>query len=187
MDIINIVLIGLGLSMDAFAVSVGNGINIKAKKFKNALKAGVFFGVFQAFMPLIGWSVGINLKSFISSFDHWVAFGLLVLIGLKMIHESSKLNWDKNRINFSSIKVLFILAIATSIDALIIGVGFAFINIPIFMAVIIIGIITFTLSFIGIFMGNRFGVVFGKKAEIIGGMILILIGTKILLQHLFLN
>src|SRR3989344_5068575 len=115
MNIINIVLIGLGLSMDAFVVSVGNGINIKKEKTKNALKAGIFFGGFQSAMPLIGWAVGINLKSFISSFDHWVAFGILVLIGLKMIHESSKLNWDKNRINFSSIKVLFILAIATSI------------------------------------------------------------------------
>ncbi|OGH41923.1 MAG: hypothetical protein A3H79_03875 [Candidatus Levybacteria bacterium RIFCSPLOWO2_02_FULL_36_8b] len=187
MDIINIVLIGLGLSMDAFAVSVGNGINIKAEKFKNALKAGVFFGIFQAFMPLIGWSVGINLKSFISSFDHWVAFGLLVLIGLKMIHESSKLNRDKSKNNLSSIKVLFMLAIVTSLDALIVGVSFAFINIPILTAAIIIGIITFTISFIGVFAGNRFGALFGKKAEIIGGLILILIGTKILLQHLFLN
>lgn len=177
------VLIGLGLSMDAFAVSVGSGINTKTEKFKNALRAGVFFGFFQAFMPLIGWFIGINLKSFISSFDHWVAFGLLVLIGLKMIHESSKLNRDKSRTNFSSIKVLFILAIATSIDALIIGVGFAFINIPILTAAIIIGIITFTLSFTGVFMGNRFGAVFGKKAEIIGGLILILIGTKILISH----
>lgn len=183
MHVINIVIIGLGLSMDAFAVSVGNGINLKAEKFKTALKAGVFFGLFQAFMPLIGWTVGINLKSFISSFDHWIAFGLLVVIGLKMIRESSKLNRDKSGINFSSVKVLFILAVATSIDALIIGVSFAFINAPIFMSVIIIGAITFTLSFIGVFMGNRFGAFFGKKAEIIGGLILILIGTKILISH----
>lgn len=181
------VLIGLGLSMDAFAVSVSNGINIKAEKFKNALEAGIFFGVFQAFMPLIGWAVGINLKSFISSFDHWVAFGLLALIGLKMIHESSKLKRIKNKTNLFGIKVLFMLAVATSLDALIIGVSFAFINVPIFTAAIIIGIITFTLSFIGVLMGNRFGAFFGKKAEIIGGLILILIGTKILLQHLFLN
>lgn len=185
MDIINILLIGLGLSMDAFAVSVSNGINIKAEKFKNAVKAGIFFGTFQALMPLIGWTVGVNLKSFISSFDHWVAFGLLVLIGLKMIHESSKLKRIENKTNLFGIKVLFMLAIATSIDALIIGVGFAFINIPILTAAIIIGIITFTLSFIGVLMGNRFGAFFGKKAERIGGIILILIGTKILFQHVF--
>lgn len=169
--------------MDAFAVSITNGITIKHQRINNALKIGLFFGSFQALMPLIGWLTGLRLRDFISGIDHWVAFGLLSLIGGKMIYESTKIVRDKEIISLN-VFVLLILSIATSIDALVVGLSFAFLKISIATPIIIIGIITFMLSFFGVLVGNRLGHFFENKMEIIGGFILIGIGIKILIQHL---
>ena len=184
MSILTIIFIAFGLAMDAFAVSITSGITIKGLKFNNALKIAIFFGAFQAIMPLIGWLAGLGLRDFISGIDHWIAFGLLSVIGFKMIFESVKIKSNKKETNPLNVYTLLILSIATSIDALAIGVSFAFIKIFIVTPAIIIGIVTFLLSFLGIFIGNRFGHFFENKIEIAGGIILIVIGTKILLEHL---
>jgi len=170
--------------MDCFAVSITSGLTIKHLRINHALQIAVFFGSFQAFMPVIGWLAGLGLRDFITGVDHWVAFGLLGLIGLKMIYESSKLGSDKKEINPLNIHVLFMLSIATSIDALAIGISFAFLNVSLITSIIIIGTITFLLSFIGVYVGNRSGHFFEKKIELAGGLILIGIGTKILIEHL---
>ena len=184
MSILTIIFIAFGLAMDAFAVSITSGITIKGLKFNNALKIAIFFGAFQAIMPLIGWLAGLGLKDFISGIDHWIAFGILSFIGCKMIYESIRIKSYEKEINPLNVYVLLMLSIATSIDALAIGVSFAFIKIFIVTPAIIIGIVTFLLSFLGIFIGNRFGHFFENKIEIAGGIILIVIGTKILLEHL---
>ncbi|MCL5113881.1 MAG: manganese efflux pump MntP family protein [Patescibacteria group bacterium] len=182
---IAIILIAISLSIDSFAVSVSNGLTITHKKLLNALKVALFFGFFQAFMPVIGWILGSNLRNHAESFDHWIAFGLLASIGAKMIYESIK-NKRKNKIvSHIKIQTLVGLSIATSIDALAIGITFALVNISLIQAVIVIGLITFLLSFLGFFIGNRLGNLFEEKIEIIGGLILIGIGLKILLSHIF--
>lgn len=183
MNIIKIVLIALGLAMDAFAVSVASGVIIKRLRIKSALRIAVFFGLFQAVMPLIGWLAGLSLKDFISGVDHWIAFGLLSTIGCKMIYESAKI--QSNNFDPLNIYVLLMLSIATSIDALAVGVTFAFLEISIVTPIVIIGVVTFLLSFIGVFVGNRFGHFFEKKIELAGGLILICIGVKILVEHMF--
>jgi putative Mn2+ efflux pump MntP len=183
LDIITILFIAFGLSMDAFAVSITNGITIKHQRINNALKIGIFFGSFQALMPLIGWLAGLHLRDFISGVDHWVAFGLLSLIGGKMIYESTKIGDDKE-IRSLNLFVLFLLSIATSIDALAVGLSFAFLKISIATPIIVIGIVTFILSFLGVLVGNRLGHFFEKKMEIVGGLILVGIGIKILIDHL---
>lgn len=183
MNMITILFIAFGLAMDAFAVSITNGITIKHQRINNALKIGIFFGSFQALMPLIGWLAGLRLRDFISGFDHWVAFGLLSLIGGKMIYESTKIGDDKE-IRSLNLFVLLLLSIATSIDALAVGLSFAFLKISIATPIIVIGIVTFILSFLGVLVGNRLGHFFEKKMEIVGGLILIGIGTKILIDHL---
>jgi putative Mn2+ efflux pump MntP len=169
--------------MDAFAVSITNGITIKHQRINNALKIGIFFGSFQALMPLIGWLAGLRLRDFISGFDHWVAFGLLSLIGGKMIYESTKIGDDKE-IRSLNLFVLLLLSIATSIDALAVGLSFAFLKISIATPIIVIGIVTFMLSFLGVLVGNKLGHFFENKMEILGGLILIGIGIKILIEHL---
>ena len=169
--------------MDAFAVSITNGITIKHQRINNALKIGICFGSFQALMPLIGWLAGLHLRDFISGVDHWVAFGLLSLIGGKMIYESTKIGDDKE-IRSLNLFVLFLLSIATSIDALAVGLSFAFLKISIATPIIVIGIVTFMLSFLGVLVGNRLGHFFEKKMEIVGGLILVGIGIKILIDHL---
>jgi len=184
MDIFTILFIALGLSMDAFAVSVSSGFTIKRLHINNALRIAVFFGLFQAIMPVIGWSAGLTLKDFISSIDHWVAFGLLSIIGLKMILESREIDPDKKQTDPLNIYTLLILSVATSIDALAVGLSLSLLNISIITPSIIIGITTFILSFIGVFIGNRVGHFFEKKIEIAGGIILIAIGVKILIEHL---
>ena len=171
--------------MDAFAVSITSGITIKNLKINHALKIAIFFGSFQAFMPLIGWLAGFSLRDFISSIDHWIAFGLLSLIGSKMIYESVKMESSKGESNPLNIYILLILSVATSIDALAVGISFSFLNISIVLPVIVIGTITFLLSFLGVFIGNRSGPMFEGKIEIVGGLILIGIGIKILVEHLF--
>lgn len=183
MNMITILFIAFGLAMDAFAVSITNGITIKHQRINNALKIGIFFGSFQALMPLIGWLAGLRLRDFISGFDHWVAFGLLSLIGGKMIYESTKIGDDKE-IRSLNLFVLLLLSIATSIDALAVGLSFAFLKISIATPIIAIGIVTFMLSFLGVLVGNKLGHFFENKMEILGGLILIGIGIKILIEHL---
>ena len=184
LDMLSIILVAVGLAMDAFAVSITSGITIKTLRINHAVKIAVFFGLFQAVMPVIGWLAGISLKDLISGVDHWIAFGLLSLIGCKMIYESTKIASNKKEINPLNVYVLLILSVATSIDALAIGVSFAFLKIAIITPVIIIGIVTFLLSFLGVFVGNRFGHLFESKFELAGGLILIGIGIKILVEHL---
>jgi len=184
MDILNITVIALGLAMDAFAVSITSGLTIKNLKIKYAFRIALFFGLFQAFMPLIGWLAGLSLKDFISGFDHWIAFWLLCFIGCKMIYESIKIESSEREINPLNVYVLLVLSVATSIDALAVGISFAFLMISIVTPIIVIGIVTFLLSFIGVFIGNRVGHFFEGKIESIGGLILIGIGIKILIEHL---
>jgi putative Mn2+ efflux pump MntP len=170
--------------MDAFAVSVSNGMTIQHQRTNHALKIGIFFGSFQALMPLIGWSAGLGLADLISDVDHWVAFGLLSLIGCKMIYESMSMNGKKKEVSSLSLYMLLMFSIATSIDALAVGISFAILNISIITPILVIGTVTFALSFLGVLIGNKAGHFFEKKIEILGGFILIGIGIKILLEHL---
>lgn len=185
MSILTIILIAFGLSMDAFAVSVTNGIMLREVKFREPLKIGLFFGIFQAIMPLIGWLAGIKFQKYITSFDHWIAFLLLSFIGGKMLYESVKSrDEDQGEEAFSlENKTLLLLAIATSIDALAVGVSFAFLNVSIYQSIFIIGIITFIICFIGVVIGRKCGSLLKNNAEIIGGIVLIIIGLKILNEH----
>ncbi|MFV0364203.1 MAG: manganese efflux pump MntP family protein [Suipraeoptans sp.] len=188
MSFIGIFMIGLGLSMDAFAVSVCKGLGVKQYKVRYALITGLYFGIFQALMPLIGFVLGYQFKVYIEAIDHWIAFFLLLAIGGNMIREAIKDDeacpvYPENDKAFS-FKAMIPLAIATSIDALAVGITFAFLHVPIIQAVCIIGITTFVISFAGVKIGNVFGSKFKKRAEIAGGIILILIGAKILLEHL---
>ena len=185
MSLLEIVLIALGLSMDAFAVSVTLGLSVEKPKVREIVIPGIFFGLFQALMPLIGYFAGINFAERIQKFDHWIAFVLLGIIGGKMIKESfSKNKEETNENSFLFIKML-ILAVATSIDALAVGITFAFFQINIINAVIIIGLTTLFISMIGVKIGNIFGIKFKSKAEFSGGAVLILLGIKILIEHLF--
>lgn len=200
MDIISITLIAIGLSMDAFAVSVSNGIIIKDLKFGHALKVGLYFGVFQALMPLAGWLAGFQFKEYITSIDHWIAFILLAFIGGKMIREAYADNCEvsgsgdgvcevaisnQEEVQENPLRMgrLLVLAVATSIDALAVGISFAFLKVSILWTASIIGLITFVICVAGVYVGKKFGCLFQKKAEIIGGLILIFIGLKILLEH----
>jgi putative Mn2+ efflux pump MntP len=170
--------------MDAFAVSVTSGLAIKTLKIQNAFTIALFFGLFQALMPIVGWFAGLGFRNFISGFDHWVAFGILFIIGCKMIYESTKMDGDKETINPLNVYILLILSVATSIDALAVGLSLSFINVSILLPVIIIGVITFSLSFLGVYIGNRWGHYFERKIEILGGIILIVIGIKIMIEHM---
>lgn len=185
--IIQLFLIGVGLSMDAFAVSVCKGLGMPKVNKKHCFLIGLFFGGFQALMPFIGWLLGRQFEKYIVSIDHWVAFVLLAVIGGKMILEALK---EDEAVTVEKedkpidIKELFILAVATSIDALAVGITFAFLQIPVIEAIMIIGLTTFGLSIAGVYVGNIFGNKYEKKAELAGGVILSLIGLKILLEHL---
>jgi putative Mn2+ efflux pump MntP len=179
-----IILIAIGLSMDAFAVSITSGITIDCLRLKHAARIAFFFGAFQAVMPILGWLAGIGLKQYVEAFDHWIAFGLLLFIGVKMIYEAVWIKEVEKKCDPLNITILLGLAIATSIDALAVGVTFAFIKVPIITPAVIIGLTTFTISFGGVFIGNKFGNRLGSKMEVIGGLILIAIGVKILLQHI---
>ena len=187
MGLLEIILIAIGLSMDAFAVSVTLGLSVSKPKIKEILIPGIYFGFFQAIMPLIGYFTGISFACKIQNLDHWIAFVLLGLIGGKMIVESfSKKEKKVNKNPFLFTK-MFLLAIATSIDALAVGITFSFFEINIFKAVIIIGLITFCISIGGVKVGNMFGVKYQSKAEFFGGAVLVLLGLKILIEHLFMN
>lgn len=183
MGLIELFLIAVGLSMDAFAVSVCKGLAMPKCTFKKAAIVGLWFGGFQALMPAIGYILGAQFQEAIASVDHWIAFVLLALIGGNMIHEA--LDNDEEEADASlDVKTMFLLAVATSIDALAIGITFAFLKVNIIPAVCFIGIVTFIISFAGVKIGNVFGARYKNKAEIVGGVILILLGLKILLEHL---
>ena len=184
---IELFLLGVGLSMDAFAVSVCKGLAMNKVNKKQAVMIGLYFGGFQALMPLIGWFLGVRFQKYITSVDHWIAFGLLVFIGGKMILEAVR-DSEVQEIGEKDLpldhKEMLVLAVATSIDALAVGITFAFLDTPIIEAIAIIGCTTFLLSILGVVVGNFFGTRYKKKAEIAGGIILVLIGLKILLEHL---
>lgn len=184
---IEFLLIGIGLSMDAFAVSICKGLAMRKVNKKQALVIGLFFGGFQALMPFIGWALGIQFQSYITNIDHWIAFVLLVFIGGKMIVEAVKPE-EEEAVEVMDppldIKEMFLLAIATSIDALAVGVTFAFLDYPIVEAISIIGVTTLVISVGGVYVGNFFGSRYKNKAELAGGLILVLLGVKILLEHL---
>ena len=183
MGLIELFLIAVGLSMDAFAVSVCKGLAMPKCTFKKAAIVGLWFGGFQALMPAIGYILGAQFQEAIASIDHWIAFVLLALIGGNMIHEA--LDNDEEEADASlDVKTMFLLAVATSIDALAMGITFAFLKVNIIPAVCFIGIVTFIISFAGVKIGNVFGARYKNKAEIVGGVILILLGLKILLEHL---
>ena len=185
MDVVTIVLIAVGLAMDAFAVSIASGISITHQRRKNALLVASFFGIFQMLMPLIGWLVGLSLRDLIVGVDHWVAFGLLVFIGSKMIHDSTRkeVTQEGAALRVSS---LLTLSVATSIDALMVGLSFAFLQTAIAVPILVIGLVTFSLSFAGFMFGCAIGKIFGNKIKILGGLMLLVIGIKILLDHLLL-
>ena len=186
MGIVEIFLIGVGLSMDAFAAAVCKGLNMRKVNKKHCLIIALFFGGFQALMPLVGWFLGKQFERYITSVDHWIAFVLLAFLGGKMIFEAIKEKED-DEVKMDGkldVKELLLLAIATSIDALAVGITFAFLKVNIFETIAIIGCTTFVIAAAGVFIGNIFGSRYKKKAELFGGAILILIGLKILLEHL---
>jgi len=184
MELVTIVVIAVGLAMDAFAVSIVSGTAYRQLKIKHAFRLAFFFGGFQAFMPLIGSLAGLSVKEYIADYDHWMAFGLLSAVGGKMIYESFKIKSAEKNFNPSNIFVLLVLSVATSIDALAIGVTLSIITSSIVAAVIIIGLVTFVLSYIGVFIGKKFGHFFENKIEAVGGLVLVGLGAKILIEHL---
>ena len=186
MELSVLILVAVGLSMDAFAVAVCKGLCMPKINRTYTFLIGLFFGGFQALMPLIGWILGKQFESYITDYDHWIAFVLLALIGGNMVYEAVKNEDDEEacpviRVNF---KELFLLAVATSIDALAVGVTFAFLKANIWVSILLIGCITFIISIAGVLIGHKFGIKFKQKAELAGGIILIMIGLKILLEHL---
>lgn len=182
MAIWELFVIAVGLSMDAFAVSICKGLAMKKMNWKNAGLAGLYFGGFQMFMPLVGYLLGTGFRDKITSIDHWIAFVLLAFIGINMIKEAFSDEEDAD--SSFDVKTMLILAVATSIDALAVGVTFAFLNVQILPAVSLIGVTTFVLSAVGVRVGNVFGSRYKSKAELAGGIILVLMGVKILLEHL---
>lgn len=187
MGIVELLLTAIALSMDAFAVSVCKGLGMRRMRYDQALVISLYFGVFQALMPLIGWLLGKSFSRYIQAFDHWIAFVLLAFLGGKMLwdvfheKEDGEQELAERRLDH---RELFMLAIATSIDALAVGIAFACLDVNIWSSISIIGVTTLVISFAGVWIGNRFGNRFQKKAEIAGGLVLILIGVKILAEHL---
>lgn len=183
MELMEIFFVGIGLAMDAFAVSICKGLSMKKIKWKSAIIIALYFGLFQALMPVIGYFLGSTFSSLVQKVDHWIAFILLAIIGGNMIKESRDDEAEKrnDKVDF---RTMIILAVATSIDALAVGVTFSFFEVNLLLAITIIGTLTFILSVIGVILGNKFGDKFQNKAELAGGSILIIIGLKILLEHL---
>ena len=183
MDLVELLLLAVGLAMDAFAVAVCKGLSLRELKLRQALLVGAWFGVFQGLMPVLGWLLGSAFSDLVQSVDHWIAFILLAIIGGNMIREAVK--GDEEDVDPSlSFGVMFLLAVATSIDALAVGITFAFLNVNILLAVVLIGVITFAFSAVWVKVGNLFGARYKSKAELLGGCVLILIGLKILLEDL---
>jgi len=183
MGLVELIVLSIGLAMDAFAVAVCKGLSMPKMNWKKALIIGLYFGVFQALMPFIGYLLGVKFQEQIISIDHWVAFILLGIIGLNMLKEAISKETE-NANDSIKFKDMLILAIATSIDALAVGITFAFLKVNVWLAISLIGVITFGISVAGVKIGNVFGRKYEKKAEFAGGLILILLGTKILLEHL---
>ena len=183
MGILEIILIAIGLAMDAFAVSICKGLSMKKMNWKKAIIIGVYFGLFQGLMPVVGYFLGVSFESLVTKIDHWIAFGLLVFIGTNMLKEAFG-NASENCNDNVDFKTMVVLAIATSIDALTVGITFSFLKVNILLSIFIIGIITFLICVIGVKIGNKFGNKYEVKAKIAGGVILILMGIKILLEHL---
>lgn len=183
MGVAEILLIGFGLAMDATTVSIGKGLSVKRVELSHILKVGFWFGGFQALMPIVGYLLAKQFASFVVGIDHWIAFGLLILIGLNMIRETIWGEEDDSNDDFS-VRAMALMAVATSIDALAVGVSFAFINANIWSASAIIGVVTFALSAMGLYLGRKIGSRLGSKAGLLGGLVLIGIGIKILIEHL---
>ena len=183
MDFVTLLTLAVGLAMDAFAVSICKGLAIREKVLKKGIIVGLWFGGFQALMPTIGFFLGTQFKDQITSIDHWIAFVLLGLIGINMVKEALS-NEEEQADDSIAVKEMFMLAVATSIDALAVGITFAFFEVNVLLAVTLIGLITFALSVIGTKVGNRFGDKYEDKAELVGGIILIFLGIKILFEHL---
>ena len=183
MSLIEVLLIAVGVSMDAFAVSVAKGISASRITLKHALIAGLWFGGFQALMPTIGYFLGISFSSLISDWDHWIAFVLLTLIGANMVRSSFSKEDEDNVTHGFGFWVMFSLAIATSIDALAVGVSFACLDMSIWNPIVIIGLTTMMFSIVGVYLGHLFGLRFKHRAELLGGIVLIGIGIKILFEH----
>ena len=188
MGILELFLIGVSLSMDAFAVAVCHGLSMPKLNLRHGAVIALFFGGFQALMPFLGWLLGSQFAQYIESVDHWVAFGLLALIGGNMVREALSPEDEEESAcpaaDRLDLKRLFMMAVATSIDALAVGITFAFFSVPIGLAVSIIGVTTFCISLGGVVIGNFFGTRYKQRAELTGGIVLILLGTKILLEHL---
>jgi putative Mn2+ efflux pump MntP len=184
MELLTILLIAVGLSMDAFAVAVVTGSVYKEFKVRHALRMALFFGGFQAVMPIIGYWAGLGLKDYIEAYDHWIAFALLGFVGGKMVYESFRIKAVERSRDPSNLLVLLALSFATSIDALAVGITLSLLQTPILLAVTIIGLVTFGLSYAGVSLGKRFGHFFESKVEVAGGVILIAMGLKILVEHL---
>ncbi|MDD3520046.1 MAG: manganese efflux pump MntP family protein [Actinomycetota bacterium] len=184
---IQIIFIAISLAMDCLAVAIAGGVGCRDNRLrlKYAFKIAAFFSLFQMIMPLIGYAAGYGFKNLISRFDHWIAFGLLAAIGIKMIYEGAKGAEEDKGKNIINNKTLLILSLATSIDALAVGISFGIMDISLLLSILMIGAFAFILSFIGFYLGNKAGRFFKGKIEIVGGVILILIGIKILIEHLF--
>ena len=184
MSSIELLIIAIGLAMDAFAVSVCKGLSVRKVKGSQVLTAGAWFGGFQALMPIAGWLLGVSFASAVESVDHWIAFVLLALIGGNMVRESFSTDDEcEHNANFSA-RVMLPMAIATSIDAMAVGVSFAFLGINIWQSAAVIGIVTFALSAAGVGLGSKLGCRFKNRAELVGGVILVLMGVKILVEHI---
>ncbi len=183
---IELLIIAVGLSMDAFAVAIAKGLSVSCVTPRHSVCVGSWFGGFQALMPLIGYYLGVTFSKFVSSVDHWIAFILLGLIGFNMIREAAASEKVVPDPDFS-VRTMFLMAVATSIDALAVGVSFAVLSVDIWSAMAIIGVTTFILSIVGLKIGNIFGCRYKCKAEFFGGFILLLLGTKILVEHTFLQ
>lgn len=188
MGVIDLLLIGIGLSMDAFAVAICKGLGMHRINYRHSFVIALFFGGFQALMPLIGYFLGSYLADFVNPIDHWIAFALLAFIGGKMLVDAFKGDGGQKEAGQEAdkldLKELLMLAIATSIDALAVGITFAFLEVNIWVAITVIGLTTFVLSLVGVAVGNRFGSRYEKPSTVVGGVVLVLIGVKILLEHL---
>lgn len=183
MGIFEMIVLGFGLAMDATAVSIGKGLSVKRVELSHVLKVGLWFGGFQALMPIVGYLLATQFAGIVVGIDHWIAFGLLVLIGLNMLREAI---WGEEESLDSDfgVRTMALMAVATSIDALAVGVSFAFIHANVWIASSIIGVVTFALSALGLYLGRKIGSHIGSKAGILGGLVLIGIGIKILIEHL---
>lgn len=187
LEMITILLIAVSLAMDAFAVSISNGVSVRGFRKQDAIRQAAFFGGFQFLMPVIGWVLGSSVKTYIEAVDHWIAFILLLIIGGNMIRESLKGD-DEDKVSGAlTNKMLFFQAVATSIDALAVGISFAILDVNIIQAGVVIGIVSFAISCMGAWAGKYLGDKLQSKAEIMGGIVLILIGTKILVEHIFIG